>query len=293
MLKNLINGQALSRVLNEHARDQVSSLFAKVLEELVSVEVERLIADASLALFAVVFPERKLGREEDAHESSDAPNVTAEAVVFAHKNFWCEVPWGTNLEVSGIVGRLKLYCASKVANFEFGVLCEVGHQDVFDLDVTVDNIEVVKSLYSFSDLSDNFFGVRFCEWLIRLLADVVEKVSSSHQFCHDIVCLVIFEGLNELKHVNAVLLCDFLHDIKFLKDLIISLEGSLNLCFVDNFDGDFDFRMFVLGEDDKAEGTLSELANGLVGVDASLKEALSSEDLVVPVVESLLSLKVD
>ena len=61
MFEDLIDCEALSWILLEHAIDQVFTLLGDLAEERDGLEVELLSADASFTLFAVVIPEGKLG----------------------------------------------------------------------------------------------------------------------------------------------------------------------------------------------------------------------------------------
>ena len=61
MFEDLIDCEALSWILLEHAIDQVFTLLGDLAEERDGLEVELLGADTSFTLFAVVIPEGKLG----------------------------------------------------------------------------------------------------------------------------------------------------------------------------------------------------------------------------------------
>ena len=98
VFENLIDCEALSWILLEHAIDQVFTLLGDLAEERDGLEVELLGANASFTLFAVVIPEGKLGREKNACESTDTPDITAKAVFVSLENFWSEVSWCTDLE---------------------------------------------------------------------------------------------------------------------------------------------------------------------------------------------------
>ena len=49
----------------------------------------------------------------------------------------------------------------------------------------------------------------------------------------------------------------------------------------------------MLGEDNNTEGSLAELAKWLILINSLVEEALSSEDLLMPVLHSLLTVEVD
>jgi len=138
--QDVLDGEALCGVLCEHARDQILGRLAKSSESGVGLEVERLVADALLAFSAVIIPEGKLSAGENVHESANAVDVTAKAVLLALEHLRCSVAWGANLEVGGGLGVLKLDSAAKITDLERGVVTVVGHQDVFDLDVSVNNV---------------------------------------------------------------------------------------------------------------------------------------------------------
>lgn len=116
----------------------------------------------------------------------------------------------------------------------------VAHQDVFDLDVAVDNVTGVECLNTLAKLSDNALSVLFLKRLLFLLANVVEKVACWHEFCHDVVCDAVLEGLNKLKNVLVVLACHLLANHELLEDLVIFLVCSVNFTLLDNLYGNLD-----------------------------------------------------
>jgi len=138
--QDFLDGEALCGVLSEHARDQILGRLAEYSSSGVGLEVESLVADLLLALPAVVIPEGKASAGQHVHEGADAVDVAAKVVLFAFEHLRGSVAWGSNLEVGGGLGALQLDCAAKITDLERGVVTVVGHQDVFDLDISVNNV---------------------------------------------------------------------------------------------------------------------------------------------------------
>ena len=281
--KNLIDSKTLGRIFLEHASDNIFGILAETAHKAVFLQVKRLKADASLALFAVVVPKGKLGRKKHSHDGADAPDITAKAVRLGKKNFWGQVAWSTNLEAGCFISRLELGCAAEVGKTQRSFFSGVAHQDVFNFDVAVDNVTGVKCLYTFAELSNNALSMFLVKGLFFLLADVVEEVACRHEFCHDIVCDFVLEGLNKLNNVLAIHASHLLADLELLESLIVLVVCPLDFVLLDYLDGNLDLRVFMLGKHNKAERSLAEFAKGFILVNSCLPEALCGEDLLVPV----------
>ena len=81
------------------------------------------------------------------------------------------------------------------------------------------------------DLLDYPLDMSLLQWLIRLLGDVPEQVSTSHVRSHQIVGVIVLETLEHFQNVLAPRKCDFLQDAKLLKLLMIFVKHSVNDLF--------------------------------------------------------------
>ena len=157
----------------------------------------------------------------------------------------------------------------------------------------MDDFIRVKGLNCLADLLDDEFRMLFVKWLAWLLADVVVEVTGWHEFCDDVVGHLVFKDFNELKDALAVVASHLFGYLKLFEDLFVFLVYLVNCALLNDLHCDLGSRILVLGEDDDAEGALAELGQGLVRVNPLLPEALSSEDLLMPVLQGLLRVKVD
>ena len=82
----MVNREALSGILCQHACDEVLGSFADAGHELARLKVKGFSADTLLAHLSVFIKEGKFCRKEHSHERTDAPNVTTEAVRFAFED---------------------------------------------------------------------------------------------------------------------------------------------------------------------------------------------------------------
>jgi len=151
----------------------------------------------------------------------------------------------------------------------------------------------VELLDALGDLLNELLGEFFLERLCWLEADVVEQIASCHELGDNVVAGVVLEGLDDLEDVLAVLTSEFFHDFKFLEDLVVVSEGFVDLCFSNDFDGEFHSAVLVLSEGDSAERTGSESSDGNVLLNAAVEEALASKDLLVPLSKGLFGVEVD
>ena len=81
------------------------------------------------------------------------------------------------------------------------------------------------------DLLDYPLDMSLLQWLIRLLGDVPEQVSTVHVRSHHIVGVIVLETLEHFQNVLAPRKCDFLQDAKLLKLLMIFVKHSVNDLF--------------------------------------------------------------
>ena len=120
----------------------------------------------------------------------------------------------------------------------------------------MDDISAVQTLQTCQDLLDDPLDLLFWQWLIRLLSDIPEQVSTSHIRSHQIVEFVILEALVHFQNVLASWQCDLLQDAKLLKLLIIFDETIVNILFADSLNGYFHAWVFVLARQHDTEATL-------------------------------------
>ena len=66
--------------------------------------------------------------------------------------------------------------------------------------------------------------LQFIEWLLWLLADIVEQITCWHELSDDEDGLTVLEVLDKLKDVGAPELSAFLKYLNLLEDLLISRE---------------------------------------------------------------------
>ena len=100
----------------------------------------------------------------------------------------------------------------------------------------------------------------FWQWLIRLLGDIPEKVSTGHVRSHQIVGVYIIEALKHFKYVWTARVCYFLEDAQFLKLLMIFVEDGANELFAYFFDGYLLTREFVLARKHLSKAALPYLS---------------------------------
>ena len=102
----------------------------------------------------------------------------------------------------------------------------------------MDYISSVKALQTSQDLLDYPLYLTLLQWLIRLLGDVSEQISTSHVRGHHIVGVIVLETLEHFQYVLAPRECDFLQDAKLLKLLMIFVKHSVNDLFFYLLNGD-------------------------------------------------------
>ena len=95
----------------------------------------------------------------------------------------------------------------------------------------MDYISTVKALQTGQDLLDYPLDLMFLQWLIRLLGNVPEQVSTSHVRGHHIVGVIVLETLEHFQNILTSRECDFLQDAKLLKLLMIIVKHSVNDLF--------------------------------------------------------------
>jgi len=168
VLEDFSNLEPLLRILLQHLSEQVFAAGAEVSRVAVCLQVERLIADLVVARLAVVVPEGRLSREQHVKQAAEGPNVTAEAVRFALDNLGSCVAGSSNLEASLVLAAFKLYCAAQIGDTHLCIFTEVGHQDVLDLNISVDDVLGVKAFDTNADLNHNFPRMVLTQRLRRL-----------------------------------------------------------------------------------------------------------------------------
>ena len=215
------------------------------------------------------------------HKCAHTVDIYTTRVWFAREDLWGGVARGADHESSHIFRLRKFLSAAEVGDFYLRLACEVGHQNVFNLDILMDDVSPVHGLDTSCHLADDALGKILVQGLAGLCADVVEQVAGLHVVRDDHVVLLSGEALDQLHHVGAVRCREFLHDLHLCKLCFVFAEGLRDFFLANDFDGDLDAGKFMLGEDDFAEGALVELLDRLVRVHAIVKVALRGKDLLV------------
>ncbi len=170
-------------------------------------------------------------------KSAEAVDVDLDVVSLLGKDFRGEVSVSANLKSGLIRGALELVSASEVTKLESCISGHIRDKDVLHLDVAVNDVSIVEFFESSSHLLDHVLCVLLSEWLVWLLADILEEVAGLEKLSHDAVVVLILEGLEHHNQVVAVKLRESLAEFEFDEFLAVGFESLCNLCLVDNFDG--------------------------------------------------------
>ena len=163
------------------------------------------------------------------HESTEAVHVNSAVVTLASEDFRGDVSLGAHVQVCSFVGRRQLNCATEVAKFERGLVSlNARDQNVIDLDVAMHDIERVKCAKASGNLFDDLLSVFFLEWLILLLANVVEKVSSLHEIVNDVVVLLILKCFDCVDEIVALVVLE-----EFAKLDLSKVLAAVSVCLFD------------------------------------------------------------
>ena len=90
------------------------------------------------------------------------------------------------------------------------------------------DIERVKSAKACGNLFDDLLSVIFLEWLILLLADVVEKVSSLHEIVNDVIVLLILKCFDCVNEIVALVVLE-----EFAKLNLSKVLTAVSVCLFD------------------------------------------------------------
>ena len=168
MLEDFGNPEPLLRILLQHLSEKVFAGGAEVSRVAVRLQVERLEAYLVVACLAVLIPEGRLSRKQHVKQATEGPNVTAKTVRFALDDLGSCVARGSDLEASLVLAAFKLDCATQIGDTHLCILTEVSHQDVLDLDVSVDDVLGVEAFKTNADLDHNFPRMVLTQRLRRL-----------------------------------------------------------------------------------------------------------------------------
>ena len=107
------------------------------------------------------------------HKRSKTPDVSTEAVILPGNNLWGGVSWSANHKVCSLIGGLQLDSAAEVCNLDLSISRVTSHQEVFELNVSVDDKTRVQRFYTLRDLSYNHPSVLLIQRLVWLLAHII------------------------------------------------------------------------------------------------------------------------
>ena len=157
MVDHLVNGQAPSRVFDQHRAKEVLALLAQVISPWGISQAKVLVAYFPFLNFAGLRPllEGMLREKEAMHQTAQAPHIDTIRVRLAKDYLRCDVALSSNPPSKGFRGRFELRGAAKVCNVGRCLSTLIGHQYVLQFDVAMNNAETMQILDSFSDLKDD------------------------------------------------------------------------------------------------------------------------------------------
>ena len=101
-------------------------------------------------------------------------------------------------------------------------------------------VVLVEGLYAESHLFDNKFPLIFHQGNAWHLLQVVEEVTTRVELCGNIEEFVVLKNLLQLQDVWTAVICNFSHDIKLLKHLVVSCVHFIYPLLFDDLDCSFD-----------------------------------------------------
>ena len=249
-LKQLLNqrkntvrdGKCESKIIGTYASDEVFALVrhSDVVTGLVR-EVHGLLFD-QLVHLGVRGTAGVEGREAHNHfigENTQGPPVDGEAVAALNQNLWRQVV-GRTTEGEGLCIAFKDLGQAEIGEADIAIFV---HQDVFGLEITVDNVLLVQVAERHSDLN----GIEARSVLIeaRDIAEMHEKLTATHK-SHDEEDLLLSlehvahaheEGVISLQQdvllqtsrldlvvFNDYILAERLHSVHFLSSPLLDKE---------------------------------------------------------------------
>ena len=123
--------------------------------------------------------ERRAARQQDVGQYSNTPNVNFAVVRLLAHNFWCHVKRASE-HLGFAFGRIQKGCKSEISQLQSDVVgCHTLDQDIFRLDVSVDDILLVHIVDREQDLLHEL-GTRM---LIKhfVFDDEVVQFTTRHQ----------------------------------------------------------------------------------------------------------------
>ena len=169
---------------------------------------------------------------------AEAVDVDGAVVSFSFDDLRGEIPVSSDLEGSLIGCRTELCSAAEVRELDGRPPSEARDKNVFKFDVAVHDVLTVEGVKPSGNLLDQGLGVLLIERLVRLLADALKQVTCGHLLGHDVVVLVVLEGLQSAQNVLRARFHQLLAELTLLEGDPIVEEGLLDLELADDFDGD-------------------------------------------------------